>query len=290
MLVLLVQIVYNCFMPQKYCHFNGKITTPDKVKINPYDLGFLRGHGVFDVMSTVNGKPFLLDEHWKRFQNSAKMLGLKIPVSGGEYEKIVRKLLKSNGLKKSTIRTILTGGISLNGSTYCQNETFIIFIEKFHGLSEEVYAKGARVVTHDHERHIPTAKVCNYAEAIRHQGKKEKAGALEIIYVKNGKALEASTSNFFIVKNGKLITVKEGILIGTTRNSVIRLARKAGYKIEERDIKIKELHSADEVFLTATNKDVVPVIKIDGKKVGDGKVGKNTKVLMELFRKFTLEY
>lgn len=277
-------------MNKRGCYFNGKITDLDKIKINPYDIGFLRGYGVFDVMCTQNGKPFLLNAHWKRLCNSAKELGLKIPVNKGEYERILQELLKSNGFKKSTIRTILTGGISTNGFTYCNNETFVILIEKFQDLPGEVFAKGARVITHNYERHIPTAKICNYVEAIRQQDKKIKSKALEIIYIKNGKALEAATSNFFIVKNNKLITPKDNILIGTTRDLVIQLAKKAGYKIEERDIRIKELYAADEVFLTATNKDVVPIIKMDGKKVGAGMIGKNTKVIMDEFKKFVEKY
>ena len=277
-------------MHQKHAYFNGKITTLDKVKINPYDLGFLRGYGVFDVMCTQNGKPFLFDEHWARFLNSAKELELKVPISANGYKKVVSKLLLLNKFKKYNIRTILTGGSSSNGFAYCAKETLIILIEKFQPLPKETYIKGAGVITVEYERQIPIAKICNYVEAIRNQNKKIKNKALEIIYTKNKKALEASTSNFFIVKNGKLITTKDGILIGTTRNLVIKLAKKAGYKIKERNISEKELYSADEVFLTATNKDIVPVVRIDGKKVNDGKVGKNTKVLMEEFRKFVKNY
>lgn len=285
---------------KQFGYFNGKITALDKIKISPYDLGFLRGYGVFDVMCTQNGKPFLLDEHWKRLRNSAKKLNLKIPISADGYKKIISKLLLLNKFKKSSIRAILTGGLSDNGFAYCAEETFVILIEKFQQLPKEIYEKGAGVITVEYERQIPIAKICNYVEAIRNQNRKEKNRALEIIYIKNKKAMEASTSNFFIVKNGKLITAKNGILVGTTRNLVIKLAKKArlagasskraGYKVEERDIAERELYSADEVFLTATNKDIVPVVKIDGKKVGDGKVGKNTKVLMEEFKKFVEKY
>lgn len=277
-------------MRKNYCHFNGKIVPVDKIKINPYDLGFLRGHGVFDVMCTANSKPFLLDEHWKRLRNSAKELGLKIPVSKKEFKKILKRLVFLNRFKKATIRTVLTGGISTNGFSYCRNETFIIFIEKFKNLPNEIFEKGAKVVTHDHERHIPTAKSCNYVEAIRHQHKKTKSKSLEIIYTKNGKALEASTSNFFIVKRGKIITPKDNILLGITRYLVIKIARQAGYVVQERDVKIKELYSADEVFLTATNKDIVPIIKVDDRKIAKGTAGEITKNLIKFFKDFTKKY
>jgi len=273
------------------CYFNGKITTIDKVKINPYDIGMLRGFAVFDVMCTQNKKAFLLDEHWKRFQNSAKELGIKIPIGKNEYQVIVEKLLKLNNFKKSTIRTVLSGGLSSNGFSYeAGKETFMIMIEKFISLPVKIYKNGASVITLDYNRDFPKAKITNYVAAIKNQNKKMKAKALEIIYTKNGKALEASTSNFFIVKNGKIITTKDGVLLGITRNLVVKLARKNKFMIEEREISEKELFSADEVFLTATNKDVAPVVKIDGRKIGKGNVGKITSQLIKEFEKFTLEY
>lgn len=287
---LLAKFAYNYLMQQKYCYFNGKITTLNKVKISPYDIGFLRGYGVFDVMRTVNGKPFLLDAHWRRFRNSARELNLKIPISKINYTKSVNKLVKLNNFDKSTIRTILTGGVSGNGFTYCGQETFLILVEKFQALPKEIFTKGAGVITCEYARHIPVAKVCNYVEAIRQQKRKAKNQALEIIYAQNGKALEASTSNFFIVKNGKIITTKDGILAGTTRNLVIALASAAGYAIKERDILEKEIYSADEAFLTATLKTIVPVVKINGKKIGTGRPGKITQELMEIFRSFMKNY
>jgi len=278
-------------MNKNQCYWNGKITTVDKIKISPYDIGFLRGYGVFDVMCTQNGQPFLLDAHFQRLQNSAEELGLKFSLPKKEYTAIVAKLLKANGFPKSTIRTVFTGGGSPNGFVYCPGrETLLILIEKFQSLPKEIYTKGAQVITVAHRRHLPRVKMTNYVMAIKKQNKKSQAQALEIIYVDNGQALEASTSNFFIVKKGKLITTKDGVLLGITRNIVIQLAKKNKIKIAERIISEKELYAADEIFLTATNKDVVPVVKIDGKKVGDGKVGKTTKSVMQLFQDFVKKY
>jgi branched-chain amino acid aminotransferase len=272
------------------CYFNGKIIPLTEAKINPYDLGILRGYGVFDVMTTVNGKPFLLDEHWKRFQNSAKKVGLKIPISKKKYKKILKKLIEINRYKKYTIRMILTGGMSSDTLTYCGKVTFYILAEKFAALPEKLYEKGAKVVTSEYQREMPEVKTANYLYAIKHQGKKQKNGALEMVYTYKNKALEAATSNFFIVKNNALITPKNNILAGITRNLVIRLARRKRYKVQERDVRVGELFSADEMFLTATNKDIVPVAKADNKKIGDGKAGKTTKVLMEEFKRFVEAY
>lgn len=271
------------------CYFNGKICDLKDVKIGPYDIGLLRGYGVFDVMRAANGKPFLLEEHWKRLVNSAKELNLKIPANKKEFEDIIKKLLKLNGFKQSTIRTVLTGGESCDTFTPCGKENFFILVEKFQSLPAEVFVSGAWVMTLEFERHLPIAKITNYVEAIRNHRRKMKNKCLEIIYVKNGQALEASSSNFFIFKKGILITPKNKILFGTTRNLVIKLAKEK-FKVEERNVSEKELRGADEVFLTATNKDVVPVVKIDGKKAGNGKVGKNTKIIMELFREYYKKY
>ncbi|OGI17831.1 MAG: hypothetical protein A3J63_03485 [Candidatus Moranbacteria bacterium RIFCSPHIGHO2_02_FULL_40_12b] len=272
---------------KNYCYFNGKITTLEKIKISPYDLGVLRGYGVFDVMRAQNGKPFLFDEHWKRFVNSADELNLKIPINKKKYKILVELLLKKNHFKESIIRTVMTGGISENGFLYSpKKETFYIIIEKFQPLPEEIFKNGAAVMTVEYERHIPHAKITNYVMAIKNQEVRIKNNALEIIYVKDGKALEASTSNFFIVKEGKIITPKEKILLGTTRNLSLKIAQKAGYKVQEREVKTEEIYSADEMFLTATNKDIVPVVKVDGKRIGTGKVGKITEVLMSDFGDF----
>lgn len=275
---------------KRYCYFNGKITALDKIKISPYDLGILRGYGVFDAMCTKNGKPFLLNDHWKRLQNSARELNLKIPVSRKEFQEIVTKLLKLNGFKKSYVRTILTGGISKDAFTPCGKETFFILMERFCPLPSSVFSKGANIITLEYQRDFPRAKTTAYIIALKKQKLKEKKKSLEIVYLKRGRVLEASTSNIFIVKNKVLVTPKDDILLGTTRNLIVKLARQDKLKILERKITLKELFSADEVFLTATNKDIVPVVKVDGKKIGDGKVGKITKELMKIFQKFAENY
>lgn len=262
-----------------------------KAAVSVYDLGVLRGYGVFDVMCTHNGKPFLIEDHWKRFLNSARELNLKVPISLENYKNVIRKLLDKNGYKKSIIRTVLTGGESPDGFSHqLGEETFFILIEKFIPIPKNIFMEGAKVITLDYCREIPHAKITNYLQSIRRQAEKKKNGALEIIYVNQGKALEASTSNFFIVKNGKIITTNKGILFGITRNKTIDIAKKSGFEVKERDVSVKELFKADEVFLTATNKDIVPVVEIDGKKIGSGKVGEMTKMLMKAFGELIKKY
>lgn len=274
-----------------YCYFNGKIVALNKVGINPYDIGVLRGYGVFDVMCTENGKPFLLDSHWKRFQNSAKELNLKIPIAKNKYKNILQKIIKLNGFPKSIIRTVLTGGPSNDGFSHIVgNETFLILIEKFVNLPEEVYSKGAKAITLKYSRQFPLAKITNYVAAIKNQKIKEKNKAIEIIYFQDGKFLEASTSNLFIVKNNRIITPKEGVLSGITRNLVIKLAKQKRINVEEREISENDFFAASEMFLTATNKDIVPVVEVDGKKIGNGQISEITKRLIKVLNDFTAKY
>ncbi|MEK7636045.1 MAG: aminotransferase class IV [Patescibacteria group bacterium] len=270
--------------------FNGKIIPLEKIHINPYDIGFLRGYAVFDVMRIHNNKPFLLKEHYERFQKSAKTLKLKVPFSKNDFIKITENLIRINNLlnKNAIIRTILTGGISFNAFT-AGNPNCYILIEKFVPLPRQIYEKGAKIITLKYQRHLPLAKTTNYIEPIRNDKLKKRNNALEIVYINNGVVLEASTSNFFIVKSGKIITPKEKVLKGITRGLIIKLAR-GKFSVEEREISEKEMRSADEAFLTATNKDIVPVIQIDGNKVNNGKIGENTKILMNKLSEFLKKY
>ncbi len=274
----------------KIIFLNGRYLPLKSAGISPYDLGLLRGYGVFDFMVTANGKPFMLSEHWKRFKNSARELNLNVPLIESEYKKTISKLLKLNKLKHPAIRTILTGGVSSDGITPAEKGTFLIMIEKRHLLPEKLYREGAKVITIEHFRDCPEAKTSNYIIAIKNTKKRIKEKAAEIVYTYQGKASEASTSNFFIVKNGVVITPGKNILLGITRNITIKLARRKRYKVIKRDVSEEEICLADEMFLTASNKGIVPVVKVNNKKIGNGRPGKVTNILMEEFRKFVKHY
>ena len=141
----------------------------------------------------------------------------------------------------------------------------------------------------EHGRQFMSYKTTNYIQAVLLQKERKEAGALEILYSFGGRVLECSTSNFFIVKNGRLITPKDDILLGITRKVTIDLARPS-IKIEERPLGIEETFAADEAFLTSSFKEIVPVVAIDGKKIGGGKVGPITKKLMGSFHRFAKKH
>ncbi|MCX6712308.1 MAG: aminotransferase class IV [Candidatus Vogelbacteria bacterium] len=132
-------------------------------------------------------------------------------------------------------------------------------------------------------RQFPESKNINYIQAVKLQKEKGKKGAIEVLYKHNGRVLECTRSNFFIVKKGVLITPAKDILKGLTRDKTIQLAKKAKFKVEEREVAEKEVFNADEAFITTTSKKILPIVKIDSQKIGSGQPGPITKELMKLF-------
>lgn len=259
-----------------------------EAKLPANDLAVLRGYGVFDFLRTRNGKLFHFHDHFQRFSNSAKKIGLAVPIKEKEVEKILYEILKKNNDKGSSFRMVLTGGPTEDGMTI-QKPIFYVLAEDLYALPAEVFQKGSRLITFDYRRLYPESKNTNYLLAVTLQKEKKKKGAVEILYLSGEEVLECSTSNLFIFKGDELITAKEGVLSGITRKIVLKLAKK-DFKVTERKVTKKDLFSADEIFITATNKDVTPIVFIDGKKVGSGKVGEKTKKIMARFSDYTTSY
>lgn len=272
-----------------YCFVNGKITPIEEAHVPIRDLGILRGYGVFDVLRTYNGQPFREADHLKRLERSANTIGLKLPFSKTKIARTARELLAKNKFKESIIRIGLTGGASSDGMYPDGPPTFFILLEPFVALPRQTYTKGVKVITRPHRRELAYAKTLSYITAIKLRGDKEQAGAFEIIYTYHGRILEATTCNFFAIIDGKLVTPKRTILIGITRKVVLELAKDI-IEIEERDIMVEEISQMTEAFLTATNKDIVPLVQINDQTVGNGRVGPITKKLMKIFEEYTRDY
>lgn len=271
---------------KKYCYINKKIIEEKKACISPNDLGILRGYGVFDFMCTTkDNKPFLLHDHWMRLKRSADELQLKLPINKKEFTAIVNTLIQKNSYKNSAIRTVLTAGVSNNGIALPQKPTFYILTHNIEKLLPEksLYTNGAKIITHDFARDNYTSKTTNYIEAIKLQKKKNKCGAVEILYHDQKNILECSTSNIFIVKKNKLFTPRDGILSGITRKLVIKLAKNNDISISEKKITMRQLLNADEIFLTGSAKHILPIIKVDSQKIGSGKPEQITQKIHELY-------
>ncbi|MEK9184599.1 MAG: aminotransferase class IV [Patescibacteria group bacterium] len=259
-------------------------------KVSIEDIGLLRGYGIYAGITTANNKPFRLDDHLDQFEQSAKTLNLKVPYSREKIAIILKELIKKHKFKRTNFRLILTGGKMEGGIFYDEKEpTFYILAEEWKSLPREIYEKGASLVTFEHRRMLPEIKTINYITAVSLQNYRKKHNALEILFTSKSNVLEASMSNFFMFKGDTLVTPKDGIFCGITRKVIFELARKY-FKIEEREIKMNEALNADEVFITGSFKDIVPIIKIDNKKIGDGKVRDNTKKIMKLFKDYAKIY
>lgn len=271
---------------KKYNCLDGRIVKSGEAHIKLNDLGLLRGYAAFDFIKVLGGQPLFWREHVRRFRRSANLLRLKLPVSDRELTALAQQLLLKNGLgqKDASLRLLITGGESPNGFMPTGRGRWAIIVEDAYSLPAKLFKTGGKLMTVNYARLLPFAKTTNYLLAVSLQKKKRAQGAVEILYLDQGEVLEASTSNFFAVFGRKIVTPRARVLPGITRAKVIKLARAAGYQVEERRLKWAELKLATEAFITATNKDVCPIVRIDAQLIGDGRVGPVTQTLLKNYR------
>lgn len=271
-------------MQELYYFLNHSIIKASEANISVRDISILRGFGIFDFLRTQNGRPFLIDDYLDRFTNSAKLIGLSLHFSKSEIKSIVSDLLEKNQIEEAGIRLILTGGESSN-AFLPTTPNFAILIEKLHWSSNEWFEKGIKLITYNYQREFSQIKTTNYLTAILLQDRIKSESAMDVLYCHNDEIREVTRSNFFLIKNGTIITPNDHILFGITRKKVIEIA-KLYYPLEERAIRKEEIEQADECFMTGTTKKITPVVNIDGTIIGNGQPGKITRHLMEMFEKF----
>lgn len=225
-----------------------------------------------------------MEDHLNRFFHSAASLNLESPLSKKEIEKVIFELIKKNKhLKDLSFRIVLTGGASEDART-SERPNFFIIVNPAHAYPEKVFKQGIKLLTLDYCREFPDTKTINYLWAISQWKNILKKGAMEILYVWRGKIFEASTSNFFMVKNKVLFTPKSEVLEGVTRKLVVKLAKENKFKVFEKDIFLKDALKADECFITATDKEIMPVVKINNQTIGNGRPGEQTKKILSLYK------
>ncbi len=275
---------------KSYCYIDGQIKKLNQALLPVTDIAILRGFAVFDFLRIYNNKPFRLKDHFDRFTNSAKLMSLNVPITLEVLDQIIQNLLLKNKMTDASIKVVLTGGESDDGLSLKSNTShFFILMDDLCDLPSSFFTEGAKLITYNHQRVIPGAKNSNYIPAVLMQNKKKKAGAVEILYIDNDLILECATSNFFLIKNSVLITPKNNVLKGVTRKVVLEIAKRNKIKIEERDVLGSEMKTADEIFITATNKFICPIVDIDKNKIGDGKVGPVTLKLLTLYKNYIAE-
>ncbi len=268
-------------------YVDGEFVDATKAVIPVDDLSVLRGYGVSDVMKTCQGKPYFLDEHVARLMDSASRIGLDVPWNHQTIRDIILETLAKNQaesshsqINESTIRSLITGGSSPDFLHPAGSPRLIVMLTAKPQLPEHWYTRGVKVITDFQQRIVPAAKSTSYIPAALALNRAKKQGAVEALYIdRNNNVLEATTSNVFAFFHNTLATPNQGILQGITRNLVLSLAHEK-FSVEERDISLTELLTAQEVFITGTNKGIVPVVQIDETIIGNAQPGPNTRKLM----------
>jgi branched-chain amino acid aminotransferase len=268
-------------MPVYYV--NGAFVDSSEAVMPVTDLSIIRGYGAFDFLRTYGGKPFRLMANVQRLRRSCEQIYLEFPWSDEEIHDIVQETVRRNAFPEATIRILITGGVSPTNITPAGKPALLVMVELLKPLPAEWYTDGVKVITVEMDRIIPGAKSINYIPAIMALKHAQAAGALEALYVNHeGNVLEGTTTNLFAFFGNTLVTPNETILPGITRNVVLELAR-ADFQIEMRSLKRDELYRADEVFICASNRRIVPVVQVDEQRIGTGSVGERVKRVMTLF-------
>ncbi len=283
-------------MSELLVYINGEFVPESEAKISIFDHGFLYGDGVFEGIRAYNGKVFKLWEHIDRLYDSAKAIDLEIPMSKEEFGKIILETLRRNRLRDAYIRPIVTRGVGDLGldPRKCGRPTVIVITKPWGKLYGDLYERGLKAVTVTVRRNPPDAlppniKSLNYLNNILAKIEANVKGGDEAIFLDaNGYVSEGSGDNIFIVKNGVVMTPPTvNNLKGITREAVVELIKELNVPFREVNLGLYDLYTADEVFVTGTAAEIAPIVVIDGRKIGDGKPGKITRLLMEEFRKLT---
>lgn len=280
-------------------YINGKLYDKENAVVSVYDHGLLYGDGVFEGIRSYGGKVFRLKEHLDRLWYSAKAIRLEIPMTREELAKAIVDTLAVNGIKDGYIRVVVTRGVGTLGldPNRCSTPQVIVITDLISLYPEELYRKGLEIVTVSTMRNHPAAlspriKSLNYLNNILAKIEGLQAGCIEALMLNHkGEVAECTGDNIFLVRGGKLLTppIDACILEGVTRDAVMELARGAGIEVREIPLTKHDVYIADECFLTGSAAEVVPVVKVDSRTIGDGTPGPITRDLAARFHKLTRE-
>jgi branched-chain amino acid aminotransferase len=272
---------------------NGKLVGREDAKITVFDHGLLYGDGVFEGIRVYNSRVFELDAHIKRLFESAKAIRLTIAISQSELAGAVEETVEANGITDGYVRLVVTRGVGTLGLNpfICKNSCIYIIADSIQLYPEELYEKGMRIISattvRNHPLAIPPqAKTTNYLNNIL-----AKIEALDndvpeaIMYNHEGYVAEASGDNVLIVKDGVIYTppTEAGALPGITRSIVIKLAKKENLQVVEKNLTRFDLYVCDEFFLTGTAAEVIGIVEVDRRMIGNGKPGPITSLLRKKF-------
>jgi branched-chain amino acid aminotransferase len=279
---------------------NGAIVSEQDAVVSVFDHGFLYGEGVYEVCRTYHARTFLLDRHLRRLHESASRIALPVPLPDAAIERRIEDTLAAAGLADPSgpdayLRLLLTRGVGeMNyDPAGCHAPTLVIIVRKFATPPRDVYELGVRVslvgVVRNHPASLdPIIKSNNLLNNALAMQQAIARGAFEAVMRNHrGEISECSQSNLFVVRGGTAYTppLEAGLLAGITRQFLFEVARSAGVPIAEATLHDQDLIGADEAFLTSTTREVVPIVLVDGHRIGSGHPGPVTRVLLEAFRR-----
>ena len=275
---------------------DGKLLDEADAKVSVFDHGLLYGDGVFEGIRVYNGRVFEFEAHLRRLYESAKVIRLKISLDKGELAAAIKQTVEANCIVNGYIRLVVTRGTGSLGLNpfLCKNSGLIIIADKIQPYPEELYETGMKVISATTVRNHPLAippqvKSLNYLNNIM-----AKLEALDnnvpeaIMYNHEGYVAEATVDNVFIVRDGVICTppVEAGALDGITRKVVIKLAKEENLEVVEKNLTKYDLYICDEFFLTGMAAEVIGIVEIDKRTIGEGRPGPITKRLREKFFKY----
>lgn len=226
------------------------------------DLALQRGYGIFDFFKLVNNLPVFLDDHLERFYQSAATMHIPVNYSKDQLREIIFSLIQKNNKGNYGFRLDLTGGYSENGFP-SSSPNFLITAQHFQPPTPAKYEEGIKLMSFEHQRQLPTVKTIDYLMSVWLQPQLKEKKADDILYHLKGRVSECPRSNIFLfTKNEKLITPADGILKGITRKKIIDLAKKH-FDVEEKEIFMKDISDAKEIFISSTTKMILPVQQVD---------------------------
>ncbi len=282
-------------------YVNGSYVSEEEAKVSVFDHGFLYGDGVFEGIKAYNGRIFALDEHVDRFFESAQSIQLTLPLTRSEMKQAIIETVKRNKLKDAYIRPVASRGKGALGldPRGCKQATVVIIVDAEIRHPEDtggtsLSQKGIKVITTTFRRNgpdvlSPRVKSTNYLNNILAKLQANAVGVQDAIFLNGqGFVCELTGDNLFIVKDSKMITppLWFGILDGLTRRAILKIGRDMGLESTEEPLTLHDLYTCDECFCTATRVEVLPIVWVDGRQVGNGAPGpitaKITKNFLEL--------
>jgi branched-chain amino acid aminotransferase len=278
-------------------YINGTLYNKEDAKISVYDHGLLYGDGVFEGLRTYGGKVFRLERHLDRLYESAKAIWLQIPMTKPDLTKAVNETVAINNIQDGYIRLVVTRGAGSLGldPNRTSDPQVIIIADSITLYPQEYYENGLEIVSASTIRNHPGAlsprvKSLNYLNNILAKIEGLQAGCVEALMLNhNGQIAECTGDNIFLVSRGELLTppIDAGILQGITRDAVIELARQDGLTVREIPLTKHDVYISDECFLTGSAAEVIPVVKVDSRPIGDGQPGAITRKLITRFHELT---